>query len=98
LRAEGIPSSLVLNFAEVLAHPQSQHRNMFPTLPHPAAGEHRVPGVPIKPAVAPTVPAPLLGQHTRQVLAEILHLDADAISALEAERVIYDVRLAAGPA
>lgn len=89
LQANGVPCSLVLNFQEVVDHPQSRFRNMFPALNHPTAGEHQVPGPPIKPAQSPTVPAPLLGQHTREVLAGLLKLDPKSLDSLEASGVIY---------
>ena len=90
LHANGIPSSLVLNFQEVADHPQSQFRQMFPTLHHPTAGTHQVAGPPIKPAIPPHTPAPLLGQHTKQVLAELLNLDRQTLGALEANGVIFN--------
>ena len=90
LHANGIPSSLVLNFQEVADHPQSQFRRMFPTLHHPTAGTHQVAGPPIKPAIPPHTPAPLLGQHTKQVLAELLNLDRQTLGALEANGVIFN--------
>lgn len=89
LRAAGIPSSLVLNFDEVVNHPQSQFRNMFPMLNHPTAGAHRVTGPPVKPAPTPTTPAPLLGQHTRQALADLLELDSATLADLETNHVIF---------
>ena len=89
LQTNGVPSSLVLNFQEVVDHPQSHFRQMFPTLIHPTAGAHQVPGPPIKPATPPQIPAPLLGQHTKQVLADLLNLDAETIAALEADGVIF---------
>lgn len=67
LEHEGVPCSLVLNFEEVVNHPQSKFRKMFPTLNHPTAGEHQVIGPPIKPAKPPTLPAPLPNQHKTRV-------------------------------
>lgn len=90
LQDDGVPSSLVLNFGEVIAHPQSRFRQMFPVLTHPTAGEHQVSGPPIKPADAPTMPAPLLGQHTKQVLAELLGFDQQALADLEEQEVVFN--------
>lgn len=90
LEAEGVPCSLVLNFQEVAEHPQSRFRQMFPTLHHPTAGAHQVTGPPIKPAEAPTMPAPLLGQHTRQVLGRLLHVDEPTLDSLESRKVIFN--------
>ena len=89
LQADGVPCSLVLNFEEVATHPQSHFRGMFPTLHHPTAGAHQVTGPPVKPSIAPRRPAPLLGQHTREVLAEILGLDPPTLDALEAKALIH---------
>ena len=90
LQTNGIPSSLVLNFQEVADHPQSHFRGMFPTLHHPTAGTHQVTGPPIKPATPAQTPAPLLGQHTKQVLTELLNLDQQALNTLEANQVIFN--------
>lgn len=90
LRECGIPCSLVLNFEEVYTHPQSRFRGMFPALPHPTAGTHTVTGPPIKPAVAPTMPAPLLGQHTRLVLGELLGMGEGELDVLEERAVIFN--------
>jgi crotonobetainyl-CoA:carnitine CoA-transferase CaiB-like acyl-CoA transferase len=89
LRREGVPCSLVLNFQEVAAHPQSAFRGMFPTLAHPKAGEHRVVGPPVKPAAKPAMAAPLLGQHTFEALGGLLGLRADELNGLRERGVIY---------
>jgi crotonobetainyl-CoA:carnitine CoA-transferase CaiB-like acyl-CoA transferase len=91
LRSVGIPCTPVRNFEEVVAHPQSAHRAMFPTLDHPTAGEHRVTGTPVKMSATPgcyTRPAPLLGQDTRSVLADLLGLPPEAAEELLAAGVI----------
>jgi crotonobetainyl-CoA:carnitine CoA-transferase CaiB-like acyl-CoA transferase len=75
LRAAGIPSSLVRNFAEVVDDPQSALRGMFPALEHSKAGMHRVTGTPVKLRDTPgrvSRPAPLLGQDTRETLKTLL--------------------------
>ncbi|MFN0106709.1 MAG: CaiB/BaiF CoA transferase family protein [Bryobacteraceae bacterium] len=90
LQSKGVPCSLVLNFQEVVDHPQSRFRQMFPTLNHATAGPHQVTGPPIKPASSPNEPAPLLGQHTRQVLEELLHLDQQTLDNLEGQKIIFN--------
>lgn len=92
LSAAGIPCSLVRTFPEVVEHPQAAHRRMFPELEHPTAGRHRVTGSPIKFSMTPGgpgQPAPLLGQHTHQVLSTLLGLDADALDRLESSGTIF---------
>jgi crotonobetainyl-CoA:carnitine CoA-transferase CaiB-like acyl-CoA transferase len=94
LGAAGVPSSPVLNFAEVVEHPQSMFREMFPWMTHATAGAHRVTGSPIKMSETPGKPstgAPLLGQDTPAVLNELLGLDDQTIGQLTAAGVILPV-------
>ena len=93
LRAAGIPCSPVKNFEEVSQDAQAAVRNMFPTIDCPAVGPHRVTGPPIKLSETPARignPAPALGEHTREVLRDLLGLDADAADDLAARGVILD--------
>lgn len=93
LRSAGIPCSLVRNFQEVKEDPQCEVRQMFPTLHHPAAGLHQVTGTPVKLSDSPsgpTLPAPLLGQHTRSALRELLGIDDETFEALAARRVVFE--------
>jgi len=95
----GIPSSLVLNLAEVVKHPQSAFREMFPWMRHVTAGAHQVTGSPIKMSETPGRPsstAPLLGQDTRVVLRELLGLDNESIAQLTADGVILPKQRARG--
>jgi crotonobetainyl-CoA:carnitine CoA-transferase CaiB-like acyl-CoA transferase len=91
LKAAGIPSSLVLNFAEVVAHQQSAFREMFPWMHHVTAGAHRVTGSPIKMSETPgktSMPAPRLGEHTPTVLKALLGMGDETIAELAASGVI----------
>src|SRR5215471_876107 len=91
LHAAGIPSALVLNFAEVVAHQQALFRGMFPWMEHPTAGRHRVTGSPIKMSETPGRPsssAPLLGQDTPAALKALLGMDDRTIAELMAGKVI----------
>ncbi len=68
-----IAGTYVLNVAEVLAEPQMTARNWFQTFEHPRAGRLTYPGFPYilsETACAIERPAPLLGQHTGEVLQE----------------------------
>jgi crotonobetainyl-CoA:carnitine CoA-transferase CaiB-like acyl-CoA transferase len=87
----GVPCCLVRTFEEVVQHPQTTIRRMFPWLEHPTAGKHRVTGSPIKMSETPgqpTAPAPLLGQHTVAVLEALLELERSKIEELIAAGVI----------
>ena len=93
LQSAGIPASPVRNFEEVAHHPQSQVREMFPVISHPTAGPHVVTGTPIKfsdTPGCPGLPAPLLGQHTREALGELLGLEAPSLEDLAVRGVIWE--------
>jgi len=96
LQAAGVPCSLVRNFREVSEDPQCDVREMFPVIDHPVAGPHRVTGTPAKLSETPghpSSPAPLLGQHTRATLKELLALDEAALDDLRERGVVFDPKL-----
>jgi len=93
LQAEGIPASLVRNFGEVSKDPQSDLRQMFPVMDHSTAGRHQVTGTPVKLSDtpgSPSLPAPLLGQHTRSVLRELFALDDRVLDDLLARGILFE--------
>lgn len=76
--------------ADLAACPQLEARGYFVEQHHPVAGTVRMPGmVPFASAIArsPVAPAPLLGQHTAEVLA-CLGVTADELPALCSRGVI----------
>jgi crotonobetainyl-CoA:carnitine CoA-transferase CaiB-like acyl-CoA transferase len=106
LGAGGVPCSLVRNLREVVEDPQSAVRGMFPTVEQSPVGPHRVTGAPIKftrggqpkkPAPAPRS-APMLGEHTRATLAELLGLDVPSISKLVESGVVFQAKETRDPA
>src|SRR6202162_2913351 len=73
LASAGVPAGPVLSIAEMIVHPQVQARQMVVETMHAKAGVTRALGCPIKLSETPAAvrrPAPLFGQHTREVLAE----------------------------
>jgi crotonobetainyl-CoA:carnitine CoA-transferase CaiB-like acyl-CoA transferase len=87
LEAAGIPSGPVLSIRDMLKHPQTRARDMVVAVDHPVAGRVETIGVPAKFSATPTEvsrPAPLFGQHTREVLSEAGFTPAE-IEALFAE-------------
>ena len=77
-RKYGIPCAPVRNLQAVFDDPQAAARDMFPTLQHPTAGPVQVTGLPIKFSATPgqiTTAAPLLGQHTRTALRDLLGIE-----------------------
>jgi len=99
LQAAGIPASPVRNFEEVAGHPQSAVRCMFREMDHPTAGRHRVIGTPVKLSETPGAtgePAPLLGQHTHEVLRELLGLDGASFDSLAERSIVYESKTPGG--
>ena len=88
--AAGIPAGAVLDTAELLADETFQARGIMQTVEHPTAGAYTMPAWPVRFAGAsPTVrPAPLLGQHTDDVLSGWLGLDAGAVRDLRGGGVV----------
>jgi succinate---hydroxymethylglutarate CoA-transferase len=91
LKAAGIPCGRINSVAQAFEEPQTVARSMIESAEHPAAGALRMIGIPFKfagtPASVRRAP-PVLGQHTDEILAQELGMDAGAIAALRAERVI----------
>jgi crotonobetainyl-CoA:carnitine CoA-transferase CaiB-like acyl-CoA transferase len=75
LEAVGVPCGPINDVGEVFDNPQVQARGMAVHMAHPSAGSVPLVGSPMKlsatPAVAELAP-PLLGQHTDEVLRELL--------------------------
>ena len=73
LEAAGVPCGPINSIADMAADPHTAAREMVVELEHPRAGRTRALGLPIKLSATPgriARAAPLLGQHTREVLAE----------------------------
>ena len=87
----GVPVGPVQDIAQVAADPQIAHRGMFVELDHPALGPTMFTGNPMKlsrtPGGPPRLP-PNLGQHSAEVLAELLGLSGEQLADLLADQVI----------
>jgi crotonobetainyl-CoA:carnitine CoA-transferase CaiB-like acyl-CoA transferase len=97
----GVPSSPVRTMEEVVNDPQAALRRMFPVLDHPDAGPFTVTGSPIKMSATPgsvSTPAPLLGEHTRVALSELLELGDAELDRLESGGVILTTTASGRPA
>ncbi len=71
----GVPAGPVLNHVQALSDPQTLAREMVTEVEHPRAGRMKTLGVHIKLSATPGSvrrPAPLLGEHTGEVLADWL--------------------------
>jgi crotonobetainyl-CoA:carnitine CoA-transferase CaiB-like acyl-CoA transferase len=92
LAAARVPAVPVLSPEEVVTHPHLAARGAFPAVPHPARPSVRVTATPFQVDGRPTVPggpAPYrVGEHTRQVLSELLGYPAGRIDELERKGAI----------
>jgi formyl-CoA transferase len=86
----GVPVGATLDSLEVLNNPHLKARQMIVTMQHPARGDFTMPGSPIQMSESPReyTPAPLLGQHTDEVLASWLGYDAAQIEQLRAQGIV----------
>ena len=90
-KAAGVPCGIMKEVGEALLSPETAEREMVYRVPHPTAGAvpvianpARLWGTPQETAAAP----PLLGQHTREILAELAGYDEARVSALIEQGVI----------
>jgi formyl-CoA transferase len=87
LNENGVPAGPINTLAQAFADPQVQALGVVRHLQHATIGDLPVVGSPIGLSETPVQPRsapPLLGEHTDAVLAELLGLDAERISALRA--------------
>jgi crotonobetainyl-CoA:carnitine CoA-transferase CaiB-like acyl-CoA transferase len=87
---EGVPAGPINSYAEALADPHALARRMVVDLVHPGAGPIKALGIPVKLSETPGAvdrAAPLLGQHTGEILAELGYTEAER-RALEAQGII----------
>jgi crotonobetainyl-CoA:carnitine CoA-transferase CaiB-like acyl-CoA transferase len=92
LVARGIPAAPVFRGSEASRHPQLAARGFFEECEHPVVGTHPMVTVPFRYATNSQPwtrsPAPVLGQHNREILSQVVGLSDSEIDALEAEEVI----------
>ena len=91
LLAQGIPVGAINDIKQVVEHPQVVARQSLVEMDHPRAGKVRMVGPPVRLSETPgrvRTPAPMLGEHTDEVLGRLLGLGADEIAALRATGAI----------
>jgi len=84
LAAAGVPAGAVLDTADLLADPHLRARDMVVTVEHPERGPWEFIGPPVHLSGSNVAvrPAPLLGEHSLEVLAEELELSEDELERL----------------
>lgn len=91
LAEAGIPASPVLSVGDVVDSDHIAHREMTSTVDHPTLGEVPMVHQPVRFSGADRSfqrPPPLLGEHTRELLASLLGLDEAQIEKLTDQNVI----------
>jgi crotonobetainyl-CoA:carnitine CoA-transferase CaiB-like acyl-CoA transferase len=87
----GVPVGKIKTVAEVCESPHLKARGMVVKLPHPKAGSITMMGVPIRLHETPgaaTVPPPLLGEHTDEILTRLLRVPKARVEKLRAAGVV----------
>jgi formyl-CoA transferase len=80
LEQAGVPAGPINDYAEALADPHALARGMVVELEHPGAGRIKALGVPVKLSETPGAAdraAPLLGQHTAEILKELCYSESE---------------------
>lgn len=90
LQRAGVPAGPSFTAKDLLNDPHLRARDFILSIPHPAAGRRRMLGVPWRIDGARRLKvsrAPLLGEHTDEILREILGLSAAALDELNEKKV-----------
>jgi crotonobetainyl-CoA:carnitine CoA-transferase CaiB-like acyl-CoA transferase len=91
LQPAGIPMGAINTIDAVVEHPQVAARGALVECDHPVAGRIRMVGPPVRMSETPgtvRTPAPLLGEHTDEVLRGRLAIDEEELARLRRDRVI----------
>lgn len=90
LGAAGVPAGATFDTLELQNDPDLEARGMFQTMHHPERGDFKMPAWPVKMSESdvPVAPAPLLGEHTEDVLGDWLGLSADDVAGLKSDGTI----------
>jgi crotonobetainyl-CoA:carnitine CoA-transferase CaiB-like acyl-CoA transferase len=86
LEGAGVPCGPINNLKEVFENEQVIARGLKVEIPHPTAGKVALVRSPMRFSETPVehkTPPPLLGQHTDEVLKDVLGKSADEIAALK---------------
>jgi len=90
LGSANVPVGAVFDTVELLNDPYLREHGMFVTVEHPEWGPITIPGSPIRLSRSPVEvrAAPLLGQHSDEILAEVLGLPGDQITDLRDRGIV----------
>ncbi len=91
LEAIGVPCGPVNTVDKVANDPQVLARDMIAEIEHNTTGTVQIPGIPIKLSETPgqiDAPAPNLGEHTSEVLTDLLGLEAEEVNQLKQDGIV----------
>ena len=98
LQSNGIAAGAVQNGPDILKDPQIAARGSLIVQDRPGLGEKRYPNQPyrmVRTEAPPTERAPLLGEHSAEILSELAGLTDDEIAELIIDDVVGTVPMAA---
>jgi benzylsuccinate CoA-transferase BbsF subunit len=90
LQQAGVDAGVVNNFEDLNLDPQLAHRRHFRTVHHRVVGEHLCEMMGVRFSQTPgdiRTPAPCLGEHTEQVMKELLGMSGEEYAEIEAAGV-----------
>lgn len=93
-QAKGVPLGFVATIEDLLGSGQYEARGFWQTVDHPATGPAQYPGHPyhLTGIELPAGRAPVPGEHTEQVMREVLGLSENQINSYRAQEVIQTHR------
>ncbi|HUH85059.1 MAG TPA: CoA transferase [Stellaceae bacterium] len=88
--AVGVPAGAVLDTQELHDDPSFERRGIMQTMRHSVCGDFKMPAWPVRfgGATLPVTPAPLLGEHSAEVLENWLGMSPAAVAKLRQDGVI----------
>jgi CoA:oxalate CoA-transferase len=92
LRSWEVPCSPIQSIDQIVKDPVVTHRGMLATIDQPMAGRVRITGSPFNMSVTPGqvyAHAPLQGEHTIEVLRDLLNYSEEAIRNLRERKIVF---------
>ena len=90
--AADVPAAVIRSVPQALDAPEARARGLIQTMQHPGVGPVSVVASPLRLENLPAspLPPPLLGEHTRNVLQNVLGRTEPEIQRLLASGVLYE--------
>jgi crotonobetainyl-CoA:carnitine CoA-transferase CaiB-like acyl-CoA transferase len=93
LLAADVPAAAAVHPSELAANPQIRARGFLEAIAHPVTGVHELPGLPMRFSGLDRwyrTPAPTLGEHTADVLRELLGIEPAELERLRTDGIVGD--------